>query len=102
MIGLICSCNAHAKTCADLAPGSERDLCYFDDIKLLPPSAINTVVADAQQIVDPMVQGAAVSSWVSAHNNQIALKDGRALCDLLVDRDYQYCTQQLTAAHLRR
>lgn len=102
IVGLICSCNTRPKSCAGLDPGSERDLCYFDAIKILDPSALNTVVAEAQQMDDPMVRGAAVSSWVTAHNNQIALKDGQALCDLLVDRDYRYCTQQLTAAHLRR
>ena len=49
-----------------------------------------------------MIRGAAVSAWVGAHVHEVPMDKGRALCDLLENRDRGYCERRLSSPHLKR
>ena len=87
--------------CLERGEQSLVDTCLHDEIKLLPQS-VSDVVQRAQQISDPIIRGAAVSTWVKEHNNEINQQQGQQLCALLDGRDRSYCQRRLSSPHLRR
>jgi len=88
--------------CASLPSGTGRDLCLHDRLLTLPGAEVAQARALAEQIQDPMVQGAAVFSWVIAHNREIDPRDGMALCGLLAGQERSTCVRKLSQVHLRR
>lgn len=88
--------------CASRPAGTERDLCLHDELLALPGAEVAQARTLAGQIQDPMVQGAAVFSWVIAHNREIDPRDGMALCALLAGQERQTCVRKLSQVHLRR
>ncbi len=93
---------AAAPGCADLPAGLERDRCYHEQIDAMPAERAAEVRAIAERIADPIVRGAAVSSWVANHGAEVERAQGEALCALLDGRDRSYCQRRLSSPHLRR
>lgn len=92
---------AGAQGC-DAKTGMERDRCLHDEIGAVPGSQPDVVVQKAGLIQDPMIRGAAVSSWVAEHANELPQEKGQQLCNLLEGRDRSYCQRRLSSPHLQR
>ena len=91
-----------ASGACDAQTGMERDRCVHDEILATPGSQPDEVKRRAGLIVDPMIRGAAVSSWVAANANALPREKGQELCDLLEGRDRSYCQRRLSSPHLQR
>jgi hypothetical protein len=85
----------------DAKTGMERDRCLHDEIAAVPGSQPDEVLKKARLIRDPMIRGAAVSTWVAAHVSELPQDKGQELCDLLEGRDKSYCQRRLSSPHLQ-
>lgn len=83
-------------------PGLDKDRCLAGEIKALTGQQGDLVLQKAQQIGDPMVKGAAVSSWIADHAAEVPRQTGESLCNVLDGRDRGYCQRRLTSPHLQR
>jgi hypothetical protein len=90
------------QVCAEMPAGLPRDSCFRDRIQTLPADQIQAVMADANEIQDPMVRGEAVTTWVQARAAQIPPAEGQALCRLLNEQDTAWCQRRLSSPHLQR
>jgi len=91
-----------SKECADLDAGTDRDNCLKDEIQQMDSSRLEDVKEQASLISDSMIRSYAVSTWVKNHANDVALEDGRSLCELLEGREQSYCLRRLSSPHLQR
>ncbi len=106
---LICSCGSHSVpdaaeslACAESATIRQADTCHYDALLATDPTDPAMALMHAQQIGDPIIQGAAILKWVQVHNRQIQADEGRKLCRLLGDRERTACERRLYSAHLQR
>ncbi len=88
--------------CEDFKESALRDECLHNEIVKLNARELPTVIVKAKLIEDTMIRGAAVSSWVRDHNNEITQRKGMKLCELLDGRDRFYCVRRLSSPHLKR
>jgi hypothetical protein len=95
------SCD-ESQECADLEAGPDQDSCLKDEIQQMDSSRMEDVKDRASLISDSMIRSYAVSSWVKNHANDVALEDGRSLCELLEGREQSYCLRRLSSPHLQR
>jgi hypothetical protein len=89
-------------SCDSRATQREADTCFYDALLATDPLTPAKALASAQQITDPIIQGAAILKWVQEHNRQIEPQEGRKLCRLLGDRERTACERRLYSAHLQR
>jgi len=106
---LIASCRSNsepvsveAQGCAESATIRQADTCHYDALLATDPADPAAALMHAQQIGDPIIQGAAILKWVQIHNRQIQADEGRKLCRLLGDRERTACERRLYSAHLQR
>ena len=102
LLGILLSISCQPPTCEEMAQGMERDQCFHDRIATLPAAQVSGVIDAAGQINDPMVRGAAVSSWVEVNVGKIPQAEGHKLCSFLEGRDQSYCERRLSSPHLQR
>jgi hypothetical protein len=88
--------------CEGIEAAVEKDQCLIGEIQKLNGPQMTEVIKKAKEIQDPMIRGAAVSSWVRDHNNEINQRQGKALCEILDGRDRFYCMRRLSSPHLKR
>ncbi len=88
--------------CDTLPPGLERDTCVHGQLAELGPEQIDQVIGLAQQIQDPMIRGAAASSWIAEYNTAVPKAKGEQLCAMLAGTDRDLCRRRLASAHLQR
>jgi hypothetical protein len=88
--------------CTELDAGTDQDNCLKDEIQLMDSSRLEDVKARAGLISDSMIRSYTVSTWVKNHANDVALEDGRSLCELLEGREQSYCLRRLSSPHLQR
>ena len=88
--------------CDGIEDSGEKDKCLIEEIQRMNGPQMTEVISKAKEIQDPMIRGAAVSSWVRDHNNEINQRQGKALCEILDGRDRFYCMRRLSSPHLKR
>ena len=88
--------------CSKLTDLTKKDSCFHDKLVVMPVDQIDEVIKTGQQMVDPMIRGAAVAQWIKLHNNEINQQKGQELCALLDGRDRSYCMRRLSSPHLKR
>ena len=88
--------------CDSIEDSGEKDKCLIEEIQRMNGPQMTEVIKKAKEIQDPMIRGAAVSSWVRDHNNEINQRQGKALCEILDGRDRFYCMRRLSSPHLKR
>lgn len=93
---------ASADAPCDAQAGMEHDQCVLAQVTTRDAAHVSEVIALSRQIHDPMIRGAAVSSWISHHNTGVSPADGQALCGLLAGRDNALCLRRLSSPHLQR
>ncbi len=99
---LLACVGARAQAPCDALAGAEHDQCLLDRIAVQDSAHVADVITQARQIRDPMIRGAAVSSWVAHHNTGVSPADGQTLCGLLAGRDNALCLRRLSSPHLQR
>jgi len=85
-----------------MVQGLDRDVCYSKELKELPSGQVDQVIDLAGKVLDPMVRGEAVSTWVTKNGNGIPPEKGQKLCAMLEDRDGAHCLRRLSSPHLQR
>jgi hypothetical protein len=105
----LCACGKAQETkiesppsCDSRATQREADICFYDALLATDPLTPAKALGFAQNISDPIIQGAAILKWVQEHNRQIQPQEGRKLCRLLGDRERTACERRLYSAHLQR
>jgi len=91
-----------APTCTEMVRGMARDACLATELKALPPTDVDAVLAKARQVEDTMIQQEAVSTWITINAPHIEPQEGTRLCNLLTTRDASYCLRRLSSPHLKR
>ncbi len=86
--------------------GSEKassppDQQLFEEIQAASIQQVDHVWELAQRIGDPVVQRAAVSSWILDNGLSIEESQGGKLCQLLTGIDQIFCYRRLRSPHLR-
>ena len=99
---LACSSTEAPKECSAQADTIKQDECYHNEVLSFSSTELPKLIDHAKKITDPLIRGAAVSSWVRDHNNEITQKQGMELCALLDGRDRFYCMRRLSSPHLKR
>jgi hypothetical protein len=79
-----------------------RDECFHNQLLASGASEIEAVIALANSIEDPIIRGAAIFRWIELHNREIPRERGRALCEILSEREKTSCERRLYSAHLQR
>ena len=101
--GLACSTNeAGNQTCDSMEQGQLQDECFHDQLMSTAAANIELVIELANKIEDPIIRGAAIFRWIETHNREIPRERGRALCEILSDREKTSCERRLYSAHLQR
>ena len=101
--GSACSTNeSGALSCDSMATGPAHDECFHDQLLNSAASDIELVIVLANKIDDPIIRGAAIFRWIELHNREIPRDRGRALCEILSDREKTSCERRLYSAHLQR
>ena len=99
---LACGSAEETKECSAITETIKKDECYHNELLQFSSAELPQIISHAKQITDPLIRGAAVSSWVRDHNNEITQKQGMDLCALLDGRDRFYCMRRLSSPHLKR
>jgi hypothetical protein len=93
-----------ALACARPAPEASPvsvDQQLFEEIQAASSQQVEHVWELAQRIGDPVVQRAAVSSWILDNGLSIEESQGGKLCQLLTGNDQIFCFRRLRSPHLR-
>ncbi len=77
------------------------DQQLFEEIQAASSQQVDRVWELAQRIGDPVVQRAAVSSWILDNGLSIEESQGGKLCELLIKNDQIFCFRRLRSPHLR-
>jgi hypothetical protein len=88
--------------CVQMVTGMGRDSCFAAELKALPPTDVDAVLAKAQLIEDMMIQQEAVSTWITHNAPMLEPQTGTRVCKLLTTRDASYCLRRLSSPHLKR
>ena len=96
------SCTQEVDPCLSPKDTKIKDQCLHNEILTIPSTNFKQIISKAKDIQDPMIRGAAVSTWVRDHNTEITQKQGMSLCELLDGRDRGYCARRLSSPHLKR
>ena len=99
---LACGTAEKSKECSAQTETIKKDECYHNELLKFSSAELPSIISHAKKISDPLIRGAAVSSWVRDHNNEITQKQGMDLCALLDGRDRFYCMRRLSSPHLKR
>jgi hypothetical protein len=91
-----------AQSCETATQGPARDECLHDQLMSSGAPDIEIVIELASRIDDPIIRGAAIFRWIEIHNREIPRERGRALCEILSDREKTSCERRLYSAHLQR
>lgn len=91
-----------ASDCAAIPAGRSRDLCWRDQISVLPPQQADQLSGQVANIQDPVIRDATVLGWLEDNAQAISPAQGEAACGLLDDRRAHSCRRRLQSAHLNR
>lgn len=88
-------------TCESQSPGPARDACFHERVRKDPNAlTVDQLVASVTAIEDPILRGATVQVWASAHRGATSDADRRRVCGLLTGIEAMACERRLGTAHL--
>ncbi len=90
------------QSCESQSQTHLRDECFHNQLLGSGASEIEAVIALANSIEDPIIRGSAIFRWIELHNREIPRERGRALCEILSEREKTSCERRLYSAHLQR
>jgi len=91
-----------ATDCGALSTPEARDRCRAEALAAMPPTRWLEVEAAAAAIEDPIRRGAALFSWIRAHQAELPQEAAAPLCGALSAGEEKACLRRFQASHLNR
>jgi hypothetical protein len=82
--------------------GGDRDRCFREEIKAVPPPDWAEIPALRAQVVDPIVGNTALLAYVRDHHKDLPKESEAPLCGPLPETERRLCTRLFESAHLQR